>query len=277
RAAARAGVRRDSVAEPEDSRVVRPVRRVRAARRARRAPHRKWPGERDPSFRRVLPYRRGAALERPGQHRHDEGGRRHLRVGAYGAACRARTALMKIGVLDSVIGGRDELDQFERARGIGCAGVEVILRRRQLRDPGTPAVLRAAKAATGLEIPAFVLDEHNLGGIASSEDGTAAAAADDVRVAIEWAAELGAGAILVPFFAQAELRDDAAVERVAAAFRDLCPLAAARGIVLAYEGTLPASRVRALAGRVGSPAFGCYVDLANPLVRGLDPPTAIPD
>jgi sugar phosphate isomerase/epimerase len=182
---------------------------------------------------------------------------------------------MKIGVLDSVIGGRDELDRFERARSIGCAGVEVILLRRHLRDPGTPAALRAAKAATGLEIPAFVLDEHNLGGIASSEAGTAAAAADDVRVAIEWAAELGAGAILVPFFARAELRDDDAVARAAAAFRALCPLAAARGIVLAYEGTLPASRVRALAGRVGSAAFRCYFDLANPLVCGLDPPTEI--
>src|SRR5262249_22120173 len=102
-----------------------------------------------------------------------------------------------------------------------------------------------------------------------------AAAADDVRVAIEWAAELGAGAILVPFFAQAELRDDAAVERVAAAFRDLCPLAAARGLGPAYQGTLPASRVRGLAGRVRPPALRPYVDLANPLVRGLDPPTEI--
>jgi len=182
---------------------------------------------------------------------------------------------MKIGVLDSVIGGSDEFDRFERARGIGCAGVEVMLLRRHLRDPATPEALRAAKSATGLEIPAFVLDEHNLGGIASPQAGTAVAAADDVRVAIGWAAELGVGVILIPFFAQAELCDDAAVERAVAAFGDLCPFAATRGVVLAYEGTLPASRVRALAKRIGSPAFRCYFDLANLLVRGLDPPTEI--
>jgi len=30
---------------------------------------------------------------------------------------------MKIGILDSVVGGRNDLDSFERARSIGCAGV----------------------------------------------------------------------------------------------------------------------------------------------------------
>src|SRR5436305_2160812 len=141
---------------------------------------------------------------------------------------------MKVGVLDNVIGGRDELERFERARSTGCTGVEVILLRRQLRDLGTPAALRAAQAATGLEIPSFVLDEHNFGGIGSRDAGTAAAAAEDVRVAVAWAAELGVGAILVPFFVEAELRDEPAFERAATAFRELCPFAAARGVALAY-------------------------------------------
>jgi sugar phosphate isomerase/epimerase len=182
---------------------------------------------------------------------------------------------VKVGVLDSVIGGRDALERFERARAIGCAGVEVMLLGRHLRDAGTPANLRAARDATGLEIPAFVLDEHNFGGIAARDPAAAAAAADDVRVAIAWAAELGVGAVLIPFFVEAELRDEAGFERAVGAFRELCPVAAASGVVLAYEGTLPAARVRALAERVHSPAFGCYFDLANLLVRGLDPPTEI--
>src|SRR5205814_10055627 len=103
----------------------------------------------------------------------------------------------------------------------------------------------------------------------------ATAAAEEVRSAMAWAAELGVGAVLIPFFVEAEIRDDAAFERAVTAFRELCPLAAARGVVLAYEGTLPAPRVRALAERIGSPAFACYFDLANLLVRGLDPPTEI--
>ena len=81
---------------------------------------------------------------------------------------------MRVGVLDSVIGGRDDLDAFERARGAGCTGVEVMLLTRHLRGAGKPASLRAAKAATGLAIPTFVLDEHNFGGIASPDPSLAA-------------------------------------------------------------------------------------------------------
>src|SRR5438093_8599112 len=182
---------------------------------------------------------------------------------------------MRVAVLDSVVGGADELDSFERARSIGCSGVEVMLLSEHLRGTEKPTALRSAQAATGLEIPTFVLDEHNFGGIASPDASVAAAAAEEVRIAIAWAAELDVGAVLVPFFMEAELRDDSAFERAVSAFRELCPLAAANGVVLAYEGTLPAPRVRALARRVDSPAFGCYFDLANLVVRGLDPPTEI--
>ena len=182
---------------------------------------------------------------------------------------------MKVGVLDSVVGGRDDLDAFERARSIGCAGVEVMLLGRHLQGTEKPAALRAAQAATGLEIPTLVLDEHNFGGIAAPDRSVAAGAAEEVRTAVAWAAELGVGAVLIPFFVDAELRDEAAFERAVNAFRELCPDAAAHGVTLAYEGTLPAARVRALAQRVGSPAFGCYFDLANLVVRGLDPPTEI--
>jgi len=182
---------------------------------------------------------------------------------------------VQIGILDSVVGGRDELDSFERARSIGCTGIEVMLLRKHFRRADKPVALRAAQASTGLEIPTFVLDEHNFGGIASPDASIAAAAAEEVRIAIAWAAELGVGAVLIPFFVDAELRDEAAFDRAVTALRELCPLAAENGVVLAYEGTLPAARVRALAERVGSPAFGCYFDVANLVVRGLDPPTEI--
>jgi sugar phosphate isomerase/epimerase len=177
--------------------------------------------------------------------------------------------------MDPVIGGRDDLDRFRRARAIGCAGVELILLREQLRGDERPVALRAARAATGLEIPSFVMDEHNHGGISSADASVAAAAAEDLRTAIAWAADLDVGVILVPFFADAEIRDDGTFERAVAAFRELCPVAAARNVLLAYEGTLPAPRVRVLAERVESDAFACYFDCANPLVSALDPPTEI--
>src|SRR5207253_2124360 len=123
---------------------------------------------------------------------------------------------MKAAVMDEVIGGRDDADVFERARRAGFAGVEVDLRRAR----------RSARASAGLAIPSLVLGEHNHGGIADADPAVARAAAHDVRDAIERAAELGADVVLVPFFLDAELRDEAAVDRCAAAFRELCPVAA---------------------------------------------------
>jgi sugar phosphate isomerase/epimerase len=184
---------------------------------------------------------------------------------------------MKAGVFETVLGTADDADLFARARRVGFAGVEVVVERTQLRAPGAErlADLRRAAEASGLEIPSLVLAHHNDGGIADADPAVAAAAAQDVREAVAWAVELGAGAILVPFFATGELLSDDDVDRCAQAFRELCPVAEARGVSLLYEGTLPAERVRRLAERVASPAFGCYFDLANPITDGLDPPTEL--
>ena len=119
-----------------------------------------------------------------------------------------------------------------------------------------------------------MLGFHNEdGGIADADPGAARRAADDVRASIAWARELGADVVLVPFFLRAELVGEADVDRCADGFAALCPTAAAEGVTLCYEGTLPADGVIALAERVSSPAFGCYFDLANPMISGLDPAT----
>jgi sugar phosphate isomerase/epimerase len=186
---------------------------------------------------------------------------------------------MKAAVMDTVIGGRDDAEVFDRAKRIGCAGVEIVAGRVDLRDShGTRLqALRRAKQATGLEIHALVLGEQNEeGGLADENADAAGRARDDVVDALAWAHELGADVILVPFFMRSELRSEADVDRAADAFRTLCPIAAERGVALSFEGTLSAEETLALAARVGSEAFGVYFDLANPLAkRGLDPPSEI--
>ncbi len=178
-----------------------------------------------------------------------------------------RAALMDAAVAD---GG----DVFEIAERLGFGGVEVSLDRHTLRT-GDAGSLRARLGSRQLEIHALVLGEHNHGGIADADRSIAEAAAEDVRQAIGVAADLGAEVILVPFFMRGELVGHDAFDRCAAAFTALCPLAAERGVTLCFEGLLPAHEIRLLAERVGSPAFGCYFDLANPLRRGLDSPTEI--
>ena len=177
------------------------------------------------------------------------------------------------GVMDPVIRAADDDERFRQAKRLGFAGVEVTLSR---LEPERLEALRRAQHAHRLAVPSLVLGEHSdRGGIADLDPTVAAHAREDVERAIEWAAELRAEAILIPFFGRAELRDDADLERAALAFRPLCELAGGRGVTLCYEGTLPAERIHALAERVGSPAFGCYFDLANVVARGMDTATEL--
>jgi sugar phosphate isomerase/epimerase len=175
--------------------------------------------------------------------------------------------------MDHVLPAGSDEELFRVARRLGFRGIEVGLMR---QAPGRLESLRAAQREAHIAISSLVLGEHSdIGGIADVDPTRERAARHDVERAIEWAVELGATAILVPFFGRAELSDDADLERVAAAFRPLCELAGERGVELLYEGTLPAERILALAERVGSRAFGCYFDLANVVVRGMDSATEL--
>ena len=177
--------------------------------------------------------------------------------------------------MDPVVGGGSDDQTFRLSKRLGFAGVEVVASREDLRSHRLES-LRRSRTETGLTVPSLVLGEHSeQGGIADREPPVAERAREDIEKAVGWAAELGAGAILVPFFGRAEVSDDADVDRAAAALRPLCELAGERDVTLCYEGTLPASRIRMLAERVGSGAFGCYFDLANPVPRGMDTATEI--
>jgi sugar phosphate isomerase/epimerase len=186
---------------------------------------------------------------------------------------------MRAGVVESVVvGGRDDLHTFELARRAGFAGVEVVLGRDELRSPHGERLtsLRRAKARTGLEVVSVLLGEHSeRGGIADASPALAEAAAEDVRRAIGWAADLGSGVVLVPFFGRGEFVGEAGFERCVSAFSALCAPAGEAGVALCYEGLLPADRIRALAERIGSEAFACTFDLGNPISVGLDSPTEI--
>jgi sugar phosphate isomerase/epimerase len=185
---------------------------------------------------------------------------------------------MKAGVMQAVLRTVRDEETFARAKRLGFTGVEVVPSRAELERGDRLERLRRARDETGLEVPSLVLGEHSdLGGIADPDSVVAEQARAEVARALDWAVALGADAILVPFFGRAELVDDSDLDRAAAAFQPLCRLAGQRGVTLCYEGTLPAGRILTLSERVGSRAFGCYFDLANPVVRGLDTATEIRD
>lgn len=178
--------------------------------------------------------------------------------------------------MDGVILAGNEAATFAHAHRLGLVGVEIDLRNGDLDSRERLDQILSAQAATGLAVPTLVLGDHSAGGgLGDADTAVAARASRDVLQAMDWAAELRADIILVPFFARGELLDDEAIERAATAFRPLCEQAAARGLTLCYEGTLPADGVRRLAASIDSPAFGCYVDLGNATRFGLDGATEI--
>ena len=113
-----------------------------------------------------------------------------------------------------------------------------------------------------------MLGEHNVdGGIADATSEISHRAHADVRRAISWARELDTGVVLVPFFMRAELVERRGRRAGGSRRFALCPEAAEHGVSLCFEGSLPAERIASIAARVGSDAFGCYFDLANPLAH----------
>jgi sugar phosphate isomerase/epimerase len=183
---------------------------------------------------------------------------------------------MQVGVMEPVLSQGDDEQLFREARRLGFGGVEVVVTAEQLAAEDRLERLRAARAATGLDVPSIVLGEHSDdGGIADGDAAVAGRARREVERAIAWAAELDCGAILLPFFGRAALDGEADLDRAAAAFRPLCERAAPLGVTLCYEGTLPAEQINLLAERLPSSAFGCYFDLANVVPLGLDAPTEL--
>ncbi|GAB4110724.1 MAG: L-ribulose-5-phosphate 3-epimerase [Roseiflexaceae bacterium] len=187
---------------------------------------------------------------------------------------------MQIGVMDHIVAALSdgsELGSFEQAHALGFAGIECSAAREDLFDTSGARLQRllAARQATGLAIPSLCLHHHNNGGIGSEDPAVASAAEADIAQAIGWAAQLGSGVILVPFFFGGAIETPEAISRAAAAFRRLCPQAAAQGVTICYEGTLPYAGINDLAAQIDSPAFGCYFDLANVVWLGMDTPTEI--
>lgn len=185
---------------------------------------------------------------------------------------------MKLGACDYVVRKGDEAGTFAYAKRLGLAGVELFLGRDALKEGADGATIRRVKsaaAASGLVVPSLCMVEHNSGGVGSADGAVAGAAKEDIRRAIACCGELGAKVILIPFFFGGELPSQAHFDRAVAAFRELCPLAAGRGVALCYEGTFPAGRIREMATAISSEAFGCYLDTANVVWRGMDTATEI--
>ncbi len=176
---------------------------------------------------------------------------------------------MKIGIMQSILAGANDLEQFQHAARLGFRGVEAEISDADLDDPASTrlASLSNAKDRSGLEIPSICL-----GAAFRVKDDPASRDAAIVRIkrAADWAVELKAEVILLAYFFSNELKTGEDFEIAADGFKQLCAYAEGKGVKMTYEGTYAAEQLRALANAVASPAFGDYFDVANVVWLGMD-------
>jgi sugar phosphate isomerase/epimerase len=190
--------------------------------------------------------------------------------------------------------GCDKPTGIERAADLGFNGVELVvpdgihrvdgedgvvldldgidLHDDELWTPDGRARVREAANRHGMALPSICPSYLNLRpGLKSSDENEHAAVTADVERLIEAAADLGSDTILVPFFYDAEIEDEADRERVVEAVRDLAPTAEDAGVTLALEASLPPEADRAMLDAIDSPAVGIYYDVGNSTWFGYDP------
>lgn len=182
---------------------------------------------------------------------------------------------MKLGAMDNVLGNGTDAANFERARRLGLAGIEVDLRVAELKQPDLARPEELAKLAEkhGMMIPSLVLGEHNNGGLATWWRGCEAD--EEVSAAIRWCALLKAQTLLVPFFFMNEPKGKTHRMAVAERLKPLCAQAERAGVTLAFEGVLQAEHLKEMAHLIHSPAFGVYFDVANTTWCDYDPAAEI--
>ena len=182
--------------------------------------------------------------------------------GAAGAAGRGR-APVRLGVCDWTIGRSGDPAALDFAAGLGLDGVQVSLvptgESLALAEPDMQrAYLRAAERS-GVAIASFALGELNNVPLKSDPR-----AEKWLARAVDVARAMNVPLILVPFFGNGELRNDApGTEAAVAALKRLAPAAEEAGVVLALESYLSAAENLAVLERVGSAAVKVYYDVGN--------------
>ena len=183
-----------------------------------------------------------------------------------------RAVKIRIGSRTGSFGGK-----IERARECGLQGVELgvggAADRLEISNPDKRAKYKEAVKAVGIVVSSLSMDLMN--GYPVAREPRAVAW---LGQCIDAAKDLGATAILVPFFGKAELLDShkefkkADVDAVVACMKEVAPRAKDADVHLGIESTLTAKQYLELLDRIGSEYVGAYYDIGNCTRAGYDVP-----
>jgi len=202
----------------------------------------------------------------------------------------------KIGITDWNLGTSCDPSLIPLAASVGLAGIQVSVGRNPDSIPLRDVDVRRQYQSLGRQ-HGITFHSVAAGGILNSiplksEPQSAVYVID----AIEAAAALGAGNVLVAFFGNADLRakddsgdvlnisegpfrsyrlEEKGVTRVVEALRQIVPRAEDTGVILGLENTLTAEQNLEIIDRIGSDMVQVYYDVGNSTGYGYDVPGEI--
>lgn len=182
----------------------------------------------------------------------------------------ASGAGFKIGVCDWTLGLRADPKSLELAARLGLDGVQVDLGEPKAGLPVLkPEVQKAfIEASQKQKVAIGSLAIGALNDVPYKSDSRAEQWVVD---SIDACKALGARVILLAFFGNGDLRNDArGVDAVVQRLRHVAPKAEKAGVVLGVESWLSAEQHLEIVNRVGSKALQVYYDVANSQKEGHD-------
>lgn len=187
---------------------------------------------------------------------------------------------MKIGIRNGSMGFPEMADLFKQAAQIGFDGVELDIREHWQEEPQMSPVGRSEIAAlseeTGVEVPSLCIGALWSFSPAATSEELLASSREVIDAAIEAAAELGCGWILIPVTpAEEELSHAECQQRWVREMQRAAPLAEEAGVKLCLENVgrgcgKSAEDLLALVERTGHPAVMTYYDVGNACAFGHD-------
>jgi hexulose-6-phosphate isomerase len=187
---------------------------------------------------------------------------------------------MKFGAIEIMLPSKAP-EALEEAAEAGFDGFEYYV---DGPDPGddpiwTPsgrARVRRRTAGLGIAVPSVCLGYFNDRAWLTDDDPDVRADTRNALLrAVDVAASFDAEVIQVPFFGPAEITTEAHKNRVVEGVGAVAEDAAAAGVTLAIENTLPASENIELLERIDSPAVEHYYDVGNATALGYDAPSEL--
>src|SRR5499426_1671633 len=185
--------------------------------------------------------------------------RNFLHLGVMGSASvafplRQRSAKFRIGVTDWNLKMTAKVESVALAKKIGFDGVQVSIgRQMQLKDPALRKAFLDESSKVGLPIASLCLDILHVNGLKSDPLGK-----QWVAESIPIAKAMGVKVILLPFFGNWALKNQAEMDYVGDALREIAPAAEKAGIILGLEDTISARDNARIMERSKSPAVLTY-------------------